>query len=172
MIIAVDNSFLCLLFNPNARPPTDRNTNAPLERVKDRLEAWLDEHIENGDDIIVPSPCLAELLADTPDMQKVIDAINQYSSMKIANFDVECAVEWGAITRKAIAQGDKKLGLQGAWEKIKFDRQIVVIAKVNSAEVFYTDDDNQTKFAKMLGMRVIHSWDLKVPPKQEALPIV
>jgi hypothetical protein len=36
---------------------------------------------------------------------------------------------------------------------------------VNGADVFYTDDGNQSAFAEKLGMTVKHTWDLDLPPK-------
>lgn len=38
-----------------------------------------------------------------------------------------------------------------------------MIAKVHGADILYTDDDNQTKFAKLLGLIVKHTWDLDLP---------
>ena len=56
------------------------------------------------------------------------------------------------VTREAIEAGDKKGGSEEPWQKVKFDRQIAVIAKVNGASVFLTDDDSQSKFARSIGL--------------------
>lgn len=50
-------------------------------------------------------------------------------------------------------------------KKIKFDRQIVAIARVHGAEILYTDDESQTDFAKAIDMKVIHSWELEMSDK-------
>ncbi len=163
MIVAVDNSFLCLLFKPDAKPPIDRNAGAELEQVKERMEAFLDKYAK--DTVIVPAPCLAELLIGVPDVQKAIDAIKQYPFIKIADFNEKCAIELSIIIRKTMVRHNKKSGSQASWQKVKFDNQIATIAKLNKATIFYTDDGDQIKFAKMLGMKVMHSWDIKVPPK-------
>lgn len=39
----------------------------------------------------------------------------------------------------------------------------MIIAKVNGASIFYSDDGNQSVFAERLGMQVKHSWDLDLP---------
>ncbi|MFT6658124.1 MAG: putative nucleic acid-binding protein [Maritalea sp.] len=68
--------------------------------------------------------------------------------------------------------GDKKSGSQAGWTQVKFDRQIAIIAKVNGASVFYTDDMKQTEFAEMLGMKVIHTWDLDLPAKHAQISLI
>ena len=84
--------------------------------------------------------------------------------MNTAGFDARCAVELALETQKSIKSGDKKGGVGAGWQEVKFDRQIAVIAKVNGADVFYTDDSNQAAFAAQLGMTVKHTWNLELPP--------
>ncbi len=80
-------------------------------------------------------------------------------------FDARCAIELALETQKSIKFGNKKGGVGAGWQEVKFDRQIAVIAKVNGANVFYTDDGNQAAFASQLGMTVKHTWNLDLPPK-------
>ncbi len=87
--------------------------------------------------------------------------------MEVAPFDARCAIELAMETQKAIAGGDKKGGVKAGWQEVKFDRQIAVIAKVNGAEVFYTDDGDQAAFANQLGMDVKCTWELDLPPDFE-----
>ena len=67
------------------------------------------------------------------------------------------------MTKAAIDRGDKKDGSDATWAKVKYDRQIVAIAKVNSASAIYSDDINLTSFARRNGLRVISVVDLNVP---------
>lgn len=69
------------------------------------------------------------------------------------------------VAREAVASGDKRSRVQASWNEVKFDRQIATIAKVHGAEVLYTDDENQATFAKQLGLKVIHTWELDLPPE-------
>jgi len=87
-------------------------------------------------------------------------------------FDERAAVEAAHSTYEAHQAGDKKEGSQSSWSKIKFDRQIVAIAKIENAEVIYSDDDDVRRFAKKCGIRVIGVSELPLPPpKQESLPL-
>lgn len=56
-------------------------------------------------------------------------------------------------------------GSTAGWQQVKFDRQIAAIAKANGAETFYTDDKDQAKFAELLSLKVMHTWDLGLPAK-------
>lgn len=85
--------------------------------------------------------------------------------MQIAPFDAKAAIELGIENAKARRAGDKKSGSSADWQKVKFDRQIAAIAKTAGAEIFYTDDNNQTHFSKLIGLRVVHTWELPLPKK-------
>ena len=65
----------------------------------------------------------------------------------------------------------KRSGVNASCNEIKFDRQIAVIAKVNGADIFYTDDKNQAYFADSLGMKVVHTWELPISPEKLQIPI-
>ncbi len=160
MIAALDNTFLSLFLNPNAKPKPDPNTGQPVPHCKERVEDLIDKYAGAQDVIIIPTPCLAELLTAVPDISKSLEIIEQSSSMQIASFDARCATELAIETRKAIDSGDKRSGVSADWQKVKFDRQIAIIAKVKRAEVFYTDDNTQAEFARQLGIEVQHTWDL------------
>ena len=165
MIVAFDNTFLSLIFNPAAKPTPMPKTSDPISYCKERIEALIDRHSNANDIVVIPTPCFAELLTAVPDLMKAVEEINRLPSIGTRGFDARCAIELALETRKAIESGDKKSGVGAGWQEVKFDRQIAVIAKVNGAEVFYTDDENQAVFAQQLGMAVKHSWDLDLPPK-------
>ena len=85
--------------------------------------------------------------------------------MEIAPFDAKCAIELGLQSHAAMKAGDKKGGSTEDWQKVKFDRQIAIIAKTSGAAIFYTDDKGQTHFAEQVGLIVKHSWQLPLPQK-------
>ena len=163
MIVALDNTFLSLILNPNAKPTPIPGTSEPIPHCKQRIEAMIDHHSQSGDSVVIPTPCLAELLTAVPDVVNAMEEINNSSSMNPFGFDVRCAIELAIETQNAIESGDKKGGVGAGWQEVKFDRQIAIIAKVNGASIFYSDDGNQSVFAERLGMQVKHSWDLDLP---------
>jgi len=100
-----------------------------------------------------------------PDLENAIGEIARSVAFEIAPFDVRAAIDLAAEIRKSIKSGDKKAGVAANWQEIKFDRQIAAIARVNGALILYTDDDNQTLFAKGMGLTVRHTWDLPIPAR-------
>jgi hypothetical protein len=85
-------------------------------------------------------------------------------------FDEMAAIELAAIEFAARGAGDKRGGASATWAKVKFDRQIVAIAKVNHARRIYSDDQDIVKFAQRAGLEVISTWQLPLPAaKQEKL---
>jgi hypothetical protein len=85
-------------------------------------------------------------------------------------FDSAAAVELGVRTAKAIAAGDKRESAPAdtPWTKVKFDRQIVVIAIVNGASEIISDDPHVKALGERWGMKVTSVDDLPVP--KELIP--
>lgn len=90
MIIAFDSSFLSLMLNPGTRPCPNPSTGKPVDYCAERIEALIDTHSKNGNDIIIPTPCLAELLCAVPDLKKAIDEINKSAVFTVAS--IRCAL--------------------------------------------------------------------------------
>lgn len=173
MIHACDADILLMLFMPDVPPPQDPRTKKPVERAKERIEELIATLDRERKKIIIPTPALSEFLARTGRAApKILEQLNESARFKIVPFDERAAVEAAIATYEAHEAGDKKEGSQSSWSKIKFDRQIVAIAKVESAEIIYSDDDDVRRFAKKCGIRVIGVSELPLPPpKQEKLAL-
>lgn len=165
MIVAMDNTFLSLLWNPASKPTPNPVTGQPVTHYKQRIEALIDTHSKRGDVVLIPTPCFAELLCAVPDLEKAVNDISASVAYEVAPFDARASIDLAQAIRKAKNDGSKHSGSDAGWQKVKFDRQIAAIARANGAEIFYTDDDNQAKFAQMLDLKVIHTWDLDLPAK-------
>ena len=83
---------------------------------------------------------------------------------KIGDFNTKSAVEAAAMYVDAKRQGDKKGGSESIWQRVKVDRQIVAIAKANSADLIYTNDAGLKTFAKGAGIKTVSLWELSMPP--------
>ena len=70
------------------------------------------------------------------------------------------------MTRKALNSGKKKGGSDATWAKVKYDRQIVAIAKVCGASKIYSDDGDIEAMAKGSNIEVIKLAALPLPPKK------
>ena len=77
------------------------------------------------------------------------------------------------MTNAIASASDKRAAIDAPWSKIKFDRQIVAIAKVNGATAIYTDDEKLIAFAKLQDMPCIQIADLPIPDsaRQPELPL-
>src|SRR4051812_6183378 len=117
--VAVDGSFLKFFLDRGARPKPV----AGLIRV---LSA------ENAK-VIIPTPALAEVLTRMPaEAQGWLEEINRCACFQVRPFDDKASIELTEILGE---------GASGFRDVLRFDRQVVAIAKVYGASVLYADDE-------------------------------
>ncbi len=66
---------------------------------------------------------------------------------------------------ETIGAGDLRAGTDATRAKIKFDRQILAIARVQKQSVIYSDDQDVAKQAQTFGLEAIPIWQLPLPPE-------
>jgi hypothetical protein len=98
--------------------------------------------------------------------QQIIEHLQRYNVFRIEAFDARAAVEVAAMTRKALDSGRKRGQSAATWAKVKYDRQIVAIAKVCGAATIYSDDGDVRTLAKTVKIDVIGLADLPLPPEK------
>jgi predicted nucleic acid-binding protein len=153
-IVVFDASFLIPLLDPQVK-------GVDMDARLLHLITVLDKQ---RDAIIVPTPAWSETLIGAGDAApKYLEILNRAARLRVAPFGSRAAVEAAARHREALRAGDKKEG-SGSWAKVKFDRQIVAIAKVEGAERIYSNDDDIRRFGKADGLQVIRLEDLDNPP--------
>jgi hypothetical protein len=161
----LDATAFSLLVNPDTNPPIDPSTGKPATRVKARfafLEAETQRQVET---IVIPTPALAEVLVGLGEgAPAVLDRIMRSACFKIAAFDVLAAVEVAAMTQDAIRAGDKKDGSVSPWQKVKMDRKIIAITRVQGVQRIYSDDQGVAAFAERIGIHVVRTWTMPLPP--------
>lgn len=164
-MIVFDATAFMLLVHPDAKPPKDPQTGVPVSHVRQRF-AFLEQEIQrSGETILIPAPALAEVLVGLEDGGPfVIERLSRSSRFKIAEFDTMAAVELAAMTREAIRAGDKRDGSESPWQKVKIDRQIIAIARSRGATTIYSDDKGVAKFAANVGIQVVPTWAMPLPP--------
>jgi len=82
-------------------------------------------------------------------------------------FDQVAAVELAAIEVEDRERGSKRGNSASPWAKLRFDRQIVAIARTNGARRIYSDDEDVARFAARLGIEVICTWQLPLPAARQ-----
>ena len=88
------------------------------------------------------------------------------SRFRIAPFDERAAIEFAEMTRKAHTSGDLHAGANITRARLKFDRQVLAIARVQNEKHIYTDDGNMAKVAAAAGFAVTATRDLPLPSGQ------
>jgi predicted nucleic acid-binding protein len=159
--VVFDTSILVLAVNPEAKPPKNPNTDSPLEHARQRVDYLIRTLSKKKASVVIPSPVLCELLIHAG------VAINDYveklrrAPFFIAPFDTRAAIECAQALRK---HGMSGKGQDNPRAKIKFDRQIVAIAKLANAETIYSDDSDIFKYGIQANIRVVRSFDLDLDP--------
>ncbi|KAF1712442.1 hypothetical protein CSC70_02665 [Pseudoxanthomonas kalamensis DSM 18571] len=164
-MVVMDATTLLLLFYPSAKPPIDETTKQPLEKCRERIELRLQNLSEASIQILVPTPVLSEILVTTgTDKARVLNEINNTYAFRIQPFDEMAAIEVAMLT-DADLQSNKRLPKTETIAKVKYDRQIIAIAKVNGVKTIYSDDKGLTKVARANGITVIKASELPLPPE-------
>lgn len=161
-MVVFDTSTIVLALDPSAKPPTDENGQV-VTNCKERIEHLLDTLNESKTTIIIPTPVLSEFLIGVePNKQEYIDRINKSRNFVWGAFDVMAAVELSMLIDPDL-QSNKKLDTMTTKAKIKFDRQVVAIAKSRRAGRIYTDDRGLADRAIKNGIAAIMTWELPLP---------
>ena len=128
--VAVDALFLRAFLDPRSRP----------EAVSNLIRTLSAENAK----VIVPTPALAEVLThSTETAQDWMQVLNTHACLQVRPFDDKASFELAQLL------GENAAGLR---DILRFDRQIVAIARVYGASVLYADDDKVAEFATKCGI--------------------
>jgi predicted nucleic acid-binding protein len=128
--VAVDASFLKAFLQPANR----------AQEISKLIDALSNENAK----VIVPTPALAQVLTHSPGTaESWMRTLNTYSCFQVRPFDDKASFE---LTRLL---GESVSGLR---DILRFDRQIVAIAKVYGASVLYAEDEQVIQFAAACGI--------------------
>lgn len=162
-MVAIDNTFLSLMLHPGAKAPKDPATGKPVERIGDRIEKLQEDLDSESERIILPTPVLSEfLILAGRDGPGYLEKLSGMKNILVKPFDQVAAIELAAVEVEDRLKEGKRRGSASSWAKLRFDRQIVAIAKTNGATRIYSDDEDVMKFARRLGIEVIRTWELSL----------
>jgi PIN domain len=166
-VIIFDASFLVVLLHPNPPPAKDR-ADQPVAQFKERV-AHLAATMDVKNEIIgVPAPAMAEILVRAgKGKAQYVSILSQTWRFQILPFDSRAAIEAAELIAKIKSNSEP----WATWAKVKFDIQIVAIAKAESATAIYADDKDIENYAKRLKIPVVRICDLPLPPPQTETPI-
>jgi predicted nucleic acid-binding protein len=168
-MVVFDSSILLLVLDPKAKAPIDPSTGELLERAAERVDFLIGKLSQEREKIIIPTPVLSEVLvyAGTA-LEHYLDTLNSQAAFRIASFDQKAALEVAIAMRDAITRGGHRIDAAKpdvTKTKIKFDRQIVGIAKAEDAHTIYSDDADVHSYAKHSGLKAYRTDELDLPPE-------
>lgn len=163
-MVVVDATILLLMLRPETPIPADPK-GVQIDRPVERIAAFVNSLQKSRTKIIIPAPALSEILvrAGAAASQEIVERLQKFSVFQIEPFDARAAIEVAAMTRDAIGRGRKKENPDATWAKLKYDRQIVAIAKVVGATAIYSDDGDVRTIAAEANIPVIGIADLPLP---------
>jgi len=167
-MVVFDAAMLLFLFSARVGVPKDPVTGKPVERAKERVELRLAALEKARTKVIIPTPALAEILVHAgAAAAEQLAKINGSAAFRVVDFDQRAAVQ---VALMAQDRGDRPKNQTETYAKLKYDRQIAAIAKVEGASAIYTDDERLQSYAERLKIPFVGISDLPLPePEQEDL---
>lgn len=168
-MVVFDSTTLLLVLDPRSKPPVDPKSGQPAQKAAERIEYLIDTLHNDDAKILIPTPVLSEVLVNAGSaMTRYLDILNGQRVFRIAPFDEKAAIEAAIAHRSALDRGGIRIDAanpDATRAKIKFDRQIVAIAKAEGAEVIYSDDDDVIGYAQQSGLKAYRTSELELPPE-------
>lgn len=162
-----DSSYLIAFLHPKPGPPMDRQ-GQPVTRFKERIEDLIADLSASSDIIGIPTPALAETLVRSgPNRAQYMKVLHDTSKFQLLPFDARAAIDAADL----VASIKTKNEPWDRWAKVKFDIQIVAIAKSEGCSLIYSDDHHIETYARRFNIRVMRICDLPLPPLPNPTPI-
>ncbi len=156
------------MLHPKARPPIDPSTQKPVERIEDRIEKLTEDLDSESERIIVPTPVLSEFLVLAGnDAPEYLNRLGEKKNLLVKPFDEKAAIELAAIELEDRKGTSKRGPSSRPWTKVRFDRQIIAIARTNGVKRIYSDDEDLRKYAAKVGIEVVRTWELPLPAAKQ-----
>ncbi len=156
------------MLHPKARPPRDPSTQKPVERIEDRIEKLTEDLDSESERIIVPTPVLSEFLVLAGnDAPEYLNRLGEKKNLLVKPFDEKAAIELAAIELEDRKGTSKRGPSSSPWTKVRFDRQIIAIARTNGVKRIYSDDEDLRKYAAKVGIEVVRTWELPLPAAKQ-----
>ncbi|HEV2388345.1 MAG TPA: hypothetical protein VGS20_13945 [Candidatus Acidoferrales bacterium] len=154
-MVVLDSTFLTFLFVPNAK--------CGVDRPRDRVDFLISDLRGRGERVRVPAPALSELLVRTGhSTQQILHELTQSPRFQVEPFDTRAAIEVALMSIDASKSGAKRAESKDTYAKVKYDRQIVAIAKVLNATI-YSEDEEVRKLAQSRGLTAKSIADCPLP---------
>lgn len=167
MRVVLDSNVLIQVLS-NAKPDInliDPKTGLVVDRAEARADALVERIDRHGGQILIPTPVLSEYLfgVNPESIQSHLELIGGFACFEVVSFDEIAAVE---CARMITSQELKQLDPTSSKAKLRFDRQIISIAKANNADEIWTHDAPLMLKAESLNIKVKSLADIDAKPHQ------
>lgn len=172
-MVLLDSSILLFFLEKETPSPLDPSTGKAIEHAKERIDYLIKTLQEDGNIIVIPTPVLSEILVRAGKAgADYYQILNGSANFRIAPFDTRAAIEVASMANGTGKSGNKKGGLASTYAKIKYDRQIVAIAKTEKVTIIYSDDKNLQTLGESHGIKSYGLADLPLPPSDPQTSLV
>lgn len=165
-MIVVDTNFLVLLIDPESSQDIDRRV--------DRVRHFIDTLSRSKEEVMIPAPSLAELVAGRAErIEEVVEIMRGLKMFSVQAFDLVIAIETGeriAAARNNVPENERLPGWKVA---MKYDAMIAATAIVRGARALYTTDTGFRKYLSGSAVELCLVDELPLPPEdtQHRLPV-
>lgn len=157
-MIVVDTGFLILLVDPDSTQNRDR--------AADRVRHFIDELSKTREEVLIPAPSLAELVAGRVErVEEIVEIIRRLKTFSLQPFDAVIAIETGERIAAALQSDITALRSSGWKVAMKYDAMIAATAIVRGARAIYTTDHGFEKYLAGSAVEVILVSQLPLPPE-------
>jgi predicted nucleic acid-binding protein len=131
-MIVVDTNFLVLLIDPDSTQNTNRNA--------DRVRNFIKTLSSSREEVMIPAPSLAELVAGRANrVEEIVEIVRKMRSFQVQSFDTVIAIETGERIAAAMDKVPADQRLPGWKVAMKYDAMIASTAIVRGARAVYTN---------------------------------
>jgi predicted nucleic acid-binding protein len=157
-MIVVDTNFLVLLIDPDSTQNVNRRA--------DRVRHFIDTLAASKEEVMIPAPALAELVAGRVErVEEIVEAVRKLKIFSVQAFDPVIAIETGeriAAVREKTPENERLPG----WKVVmKYDAMIAATAIVRGARALYTLDKGFEKYLEGTAVKIYLLDDLPLPPE-------
>jgi hypothetical protein len=161
-VIIFDSNYLIAFLRPDVEQPPRDADDKPVEHFQRRIQELVNDL--NVKDVLVgiPTPVIAEILVRYPDNKsEYLEILRNRYKFDVMPFGIKAAIEASELIALLVAE-TKQPAEQ--WAKVKFDIQIVAMAKAEeSLTMLYADDKGIVNNAKRLKIPVTRICELPLP---------
>ncbi len=169
MAVVFDSSILLLILQPDVPPPIDPLTKLPLAHAKERIDYLVSRLSAQKANVLIPTPVLTEILCGAETAKSRFINLLNTAPFQIVPFDTRASIDCAELlnTKLSKKRRTKNEPISGYRSKIKFDQQIVAIAKVHRVDAIYSDDKDILHDAGRVSLKVIRSFELERDPSTQ-----